>query len=49
MISRERRTVLYVNLVIVVLEIIAFIHDVYAFKLGLFEGYLKLKIYVKHF
>lgn len=39
MISREHRTVLYVNLVIVVLEIIAFIHDVNAFKLGLFEWY----------
>ena len=39
MISREHRTVFYVNLVLVILEIIAFIHDVYAFKLGLFEWY----------
>ena len=39
MISKEYRMVFYVNLILVVLEIIAFIHDVYAFKLGLFEWY----------
>ncbi|MBE5826697.1 MAG: hypothetical protein E7307_08675 [Butyrivibrio sp.] len=39
MVSKERRAVFYVNLILVVLEIIAFIHDVYAFKFGLFEWY----------
>ena len=39
MISKEYRMVFYVNLILVVLEIIAFVHDVYAFKLGLFEWY----------
>lgn len=39
MISKEYRMVFYVNLILVVLEIIAFINDVYAFKLGLFEWY----------
>ncbi len=39
MVSKERRTVFYVNLILFVLEIIAFIHDIYAFKLGLFEWY----------
>lgn len=39
MISKEYRMVFYVNLILVALEIIAFIHDVYAFKLGLFEWY----------
>ena len=38
-IKREDRAVLYINLVLVILEAIAFIHDIYAFRFGLFEWY----------
>ena len=38
-IKREDRAVLYINLVLVILETIAFIHDIYAFRFGLFEWY----------
>ncbi len=39
MIKSVDRAVFYVNLVLVVLEIIAFIHDIYAFRFGLFTWY----------
>ena len=39
MIKSEERAVFYVNLVLVVLEILAFIHDIYAFRFGLFTWY----------
>ena len=38
-IKREDRAVFYINLILVILEVIAFAHDVYAFKFGLFEWY----------
>ena len=38
-IAKENKMVLYVNLILFLLEAIAFAHDVYAFKLGLFEWY----------
>lgn len=38
-IKREYRAVFYVNLILVILEVIAFIHDIYAFQFGLFEWY----------
>ena len=38
-ISKDNRSVFYINLILVLLEMIAFLHDVYAFKLGLFEWY----------
>ncbi len=39
MITKEKRAVYYINLILLVLEIIALIHDVYAFGFGLFEWY----------
>ena len=39
MIKKENRMVFYVNLILVVLEIIAFIHDIDAFGVGLFAWY----------
>ncbi|WP_044916314.1 hypothetical protein [Butyrivibrio sp. WCE2006] len=39
MIKSEDRAVFYVNLVLVVLEILAFIHDIYVFRFGLFTWY----------
>ncbi len=38
-ITKEKRAVYYINLILLVLEIIALIHDVYAFGFGLFEWY----------
>ena len=38
-IKREDRAVFYINLILVILEAIAFAHDVYAFEFGLFEWY----------
>ena len=38
-IKKENRAVFYVNLILVMLEVVAFIHDIYAFRFGLFEWY----------
>lgn len=38
-ITKEKRAVFYTNFILLMLEIIALIHDVYAFKFGLFEWY----------
>lgn len=38
-ITKEIRYVFYTNLILLILEIIALIHDVYAFRFGLFEWY----------
>ncbi len=38
-IKRKDRAVFYVNLILVILEAIAFIHDIYSFQLGLFKWY----------
>lgn len=34
-----RKPVVIVNIILVILELVAFIHDIYAFKFGLFEWY----------
>ena len=39
MITKENKMVFYTNLVLLVLEVIAFAHDIYAFRFGLFEWY----------
>ena len=38
-IKKEDRAVFYVNLILVILETVAFAHDIYAFRFGLFEWY----------
>ena len=38
-IKKEDRAVFYVNLILVILETVAFVHDIYAFRFGLFEWY----------
>ena len=38
-IKREDRAVFFVNLILVMLEAIAFVHDIYAFRFGLFVWY----------
>lgn len=38
-ITKEIRYAFYTNLILLILEIIALIHDVYAFRFGLFEWY----------
>ena len=38
-IKKEDRAVFYVNLILVILETVAFVHDIYAFRVGLFEWY----------
>lgn len=38
-IKKEDRAVFYVNLILVILETVAFAHDIYAFRYGLFEWY----------
>ena len=38
-IKRENRAVFHVNLILVILETIAFAHDIYAFRFRLFEWY----------